>query len=163
MNNTAADLTVHAWTASIHPPISAVHPTFDKPFTCGNAAMWTGTGARCGIGRSVAVQAVVRPNVPVVPITGTGFRHNTFRDPARCGRAGNVKRLDDCERESPTPERLLIGAETADGASCAGDSGAHPVVTCDYARCLPLPKPLQFLVIDCAATRPRAAWASQRA
>jgi hypothetical protein len=31
--------TVHAWSATIHPPIPAVHPEFDKPFTCGNASI----------------------------------------------------------------------------------------------------------------------------
>jgi len=124
VNNTAADLTVHARTASIHPPISAVHPTFDKPFTCGNAAIWTGAGGRCGLSRPAAVQAAEWPNLAVVAIAGTGFRHKHFRDTARCGlpfgQWEDVKRLNGCERECATPKRLLVDAETANGVSSTG-------------------------------------------
>ena len=46
-HNTAADLTVHARTTSIHPPISAVHPELDKPSTGINASIRPATGTRC--------------------------------------------------------------------------------------------------------------------
>jgi hypothetical protein len=49
-HNAAADLIVHARTTSIHPPISAVHPEFDKPSTCGNASIRPATGTHCGPG-----------------------------------------------------------------------------------------------------------------
>jgi hypothetical protein len=55
-HNAAADLIVHARTTSIHPPISAVHPEFDKPSTCINASIRPATGTRCGPGRPIAAE-----------------------------------------------------------------------------------------------------------
>jgi hypothetical protein len=78
-SNAAADLTVHARTTSIHPPISPVHPSFDKPSTCINASIRPATRTRCGPGRSIAAE----PNVVVLKFLGAALCDKYFRYFAR--------------------------------------------------------------------------------
>ncbi len=74
-HNAAADLIVHARTTSIHPPISAVHPEFDKSSTCINASIRPATGTRCGPGRPIAAEL----NLVVLMFVGARMRHKYFR------------------------------------------------------------------------------------
>jgi hypothetical protein len=78
-HNAAADLIVHARTTSIHPPISAVHPEFDKPSTCINASIRPATGTRCGPGCPIAAAL----NLVVLMFVGARMRHRYSRYVAR--------------------------------------------------------------------------------